>query len=43
MVNEYEKTLLASYLSTCRPMKWCAEKLQIDLATLVRKKKKFGL
>ncbi|MGG1397603.1 sigma 54-interacting transcriptional regulator [Bacillus salipaludis] len=43
MVNEYEKTLLASYLSTCRPMKRCAEKLQIDLATLVRKKKKFGL
>lgn len=43
MLNEYEKTLLASYLSTYRPMKRCAEKLQIDLATLVRKKKKFGL
>ncbi|MBT2655112.1 sigma 54-interacting transcriptional regulator [Bacillus sp. ISL-18] len=43
MVNEYEKTLLASYLSTYRPMKRCAEILQIDLATLVRKKKKFGL
>ncbi|USG65717.1 sigma 54-interacting transcriptional regulator [Brevibacillus ruminantium] len=43
MVNEYEKTLLASYLTTYRPMKRCAEILQIDLATLVRKKKKFGL
>lgn len=43
MLNEYEKTLLASYLSTHRPMKLCAEKLQIDLSTLVRKKKKFGL
>ncbi|MGG3466053.1 sigma 54-interacting transcriptional regulator [Neobacillus pocheonensis] len=43
LVNEYEKTLLASYLSTYRPMKRCAEILQIDLATLVRKKKKFVL
>ncbi|MEW9674073.1 sigma-54 interaction domain-containing protein [Ammoniphilus sp. 3BR4] len=43
MLNEYEKKLLASYLYTYRPMKRCAETLQIDLATLVRKKKKLGL
>ncbi|WP_027415895.1 sigma-54 interaction domain-containing protein [Aneurinibacillus terranovensis] len=43
LVSEQEKQILSYYLSTYRPMKRCAEVLGVDLATLVRKKKRYGL
>lgn len=43
LMAEQEKKILTHYLSVYRPMKKCAEVLGIDLATLVRKKKRYGL
>ncbi|GIM45828.1 PAS domain-containing protein [Collibacillus ludicampi] len=43
LLNDHEKQILSWYLSKYRPLKRCAETLGIDLATLVRKKKKHGL
>lgn len=43
LMNSQEKEILAAHLRDYRPMKKCAEVLGIDLATLVRKKKKHGL
>jgi PAS domain S-box-containing protein len=43
LLNGQEKQILSWYLTNYRPLKRCAEALGIDLATLVRKKKKYGL
>jgi PAS domain S-box-containing protein len=43
LMDEYEKRILAYYLSKYRPMKRCADILGIDLTTLARKKKRYGL
>ncbi|MCS0788489.1 sigma 54-interacting transcriptional regulator [Cytobacillus pseudoceanisediminis] len=43
LMAEYEKKILSFYLTKYRPMKRCADVLGIDLTTLARKKKRFGL
>ncbi|MFJ5718058.1 sigma-54 interaction domain-containing protein [Neobacillus sp. NPDC093127] len=43
LMDEYEKKILSYYLSKYRPMKSCADVLGIDLTTLARKKKRYGL
>lgn len=43
LMDEYEKKVLSFYLSKYKPMKRCADVLGIDLTTLARKKKRFGL
>lgn len=43
LLNDHEKQILSWHLAHYRPLKRCAEALGIDLATLVRKKKKYGL
>ncbi|GAX90718.1 sigma-54 interaction domain-containing protein [Effusibacillus lacus] len=43
ILNDHERQILSWHLTNYRPLKRCAETLGIDLATLVRKKKKYGL
>ncbi|RAS80739.1 sigma-54 interaction domain-containing protein [Priestia endophytica] len=43
MLDEHEKKILSYYMSKYRPLKKCAEMLGIDLTTLFRKKKRYGL
>lgn len=43
LLDEYEKKVISLYLSKYKPMKRCADVLGIDLTTLARKKKRFGL
>ncbi|WP_209121039.1 sigma-54-dependent Fis family transcriptional regulator [Alkalihalobacillus sp. BA299] len=43
LINEYEKQILAFYLTKYKPMKRCADILGIDFTTLARKKKRYNL
>jgi PAS domain S-box-containing protein len=43
MLNEHERKVLSYYMSKYKPLKKCAEILGMDLTTLFRKKKKYGL
>jgi len=43
IMERLEKEVLAYYLQRYRPLKVCAERLGIDLSTLMRKKKRYGL
>ncbi|QGQ45559.1 sigma-54 interaction domain-containing protein [Metabacillus sediminilitoris] len=43
MVEEHEKKVLSYYISHYKPLKKCAEMLGMDLTTLFRKKKRYGL
>ncbi|MCM3323559.1 sigma-54 interaction domain-containing protein [Cytobacillus kochii] len=43
LMDDYEKKVLSHYLAKYRPMRRCADVLGIDLTTLARKKKRYGL
>ncbi len=43
VMERLEREVLAYYLQRYRPLKVCAEKLGIDLSTLMRKKRRYGL
>ena len=43
MVEEHEKRILSYYISKYKPLKKCADMLGMDLTTLFRKKKRYGL
>lgn len=43
LVGRFEAGLLSRYLADYRPMRACADKLGIDLSTLARKKRRYGL
>ncbi|TYR81466.1 hypothetical protein FZC66_06365 [Priestia megaterium] len=43
LMSQYEKKVLAHYLSAYKPMKRCADVLGIDFTTLARKKKRYNL
>ncbi len=43
MLDEHERKILSYYMSKNKPLKKCAEVLGMDLTTLFRKKKRYGL
>jgi PAS domain S-box-containing protein len=43
LLDEHERKVLSYYISKYKPLKKCADILGIDLTTLFRKKKRFGL
>jgi transcriptional regulator with PAS, ATPase and Fis domain len=43
IMEQVEKAVLAHFLQRYRPLKRCAERLGVDLSTLMRKKKRYGL
>jgi transcriptional regulator with PAS, ATPase and Fis domain len=43
VMEQMEKAVLAHFLRRYRPLKLCAHRLGIDLSTLMRKKKRYGL
>lgn len=43
MIDEHERKILSYYISKYKPLKKCAEMLGMDLTTLFRKKKRYGL
>lgn len=43
MMEQLEREVLAYFLQRYRPLKTCAQRLGIDLSTLMRKKKRYGL
>jgi DNA-binding NtrC family response regulator len=43
IIEEHEKKVLSYYITNYRPLKKCAEILGMDLTTLFRKKKRYGL